>query len=87
MGCCAFQKFLMSSDSLHVYEASKLIFTSDKTGLLPLLGYINRFSPFHQRVTIIDKITFKLLLANKIVDHINMNTIHLLNINFFQYPE
>jgi len=56
MGCCAFQKFLMSSDSLHVYEASKLIFTSDKAGLLPLLEYINRFSPFHQRVTIIDKI-------------------------------
>ncbi len=56
MGCSSFQKFLMSSDSLHVYEASKLIFTSDKAGLLPLLEYINRFSPFHQRVTIIDKI-------------------------------
>ena len=56
MNCCAFQKFLMSSDSLHVYETSKLIFTSDKAGLLPLLEYINRFSPFHQRVTIIDKV-------------------------------
>ena len=46
----------MSSDSLHVYEASKLIFTSDKAGLLSLLEYINRFSLFHQGVTIIDKI-------------------------------
>lgn len=56
MGRSSFQKFLMSSDSLHVYEASKLIFTSDKAGLLPLLEYIDRFSLFHQRVTIIDKI-------------------------------
>jgi len=56
MGCCSFQNFLMSSDSLHVYDVSKLIFTSDKAGLVPLLEYINRFSPFHQRVTIMDKI-------------------------------
>ena len=46
----------MSSDSLHVYEASKIIFTSDKAGLLPLLEYIDRFSPCHQQVTIFDKI-------------------------------
>ena len=56
MGCCSFQKFLMSSDSLHVYEVSKLIFTSDKARLLPLLEYISRFSPFHRRIIIIDKI-------------------------------
>ena len=56
MGCRSFQKFLMSSDSLHVYEASKIIFTSDKAGLLPLLEYIDRFSPCHQQVTIFDKI-------------------------------
>jgi len=56
MNCCSFQKFLMSSDSLHVYEASKLIFTSDKSGLLPLLEYINQCSPLHQRVIIIDKV-------------------------------
>ena len=56
MGCCAFQKFLMSSDSLHVYEASEIIFTSDKAGLLPLLKYIDRFSSYHQQVIIFDKI-------------------------------
>ncbi|MDD4876053.1 MAG: DUF1893 domain-containing protein [Dehalococcoidales bacterium] len=56
MSCSLFQKFLISSDSLHVYAANKLIFTSDKTHLIPLLEYINQFSPFHQEVTIIDKI-------------------------------
>ncbi|MFC1984574.1 DUF1893 domain-containing protein [Chloroflexota bacterium] len=56
MDCCSFQKFLMSGDSLHVCEANKLIFTSDKAGLLPLLEYIDRFPPVHQRVTIIDRI-------------------------------
>ena len=56
MGCRSFQKFLMSSDSLHVYKANKIIFTSDKAGLLPLLEYIDRFSLCHQQVTIFDKI-------------------------------
>ena len=39
MSCFSFEKFLMGSDSLHVYEASKIIFTSSKSGLLPLLEY------------------------------------------------
>ena len=56
MGCSSFQKFLMSSDSLHVYKANKIIFTSGKAGLLPLLEYIDRFSLCHQQVTIFDKI-------------------------------
>lgn len=56
MGCCSFQKFLTSSDNLHVYETSKIIFTSDKAGLLPLLEYIDRFSLYHQQVAIFDKI-------------------------------
>ncbi len=56
MGCCSFQKFLMSNDSLHVYEADKLIFTSEKAGLLPLLEYIDRFSSHYRQVRIFDKI-------------------------------
>ena len=56
MDCCSLRDFLASGDSLQVYEASKLIFTSDKAGLLPLLEYIDRFSSFHQQVTIIDKV-------------------------------
>jgi len=57
MGCRSFQKFLMSSDSLRAYEASKIIFTSDKSGLIPLLEYINKLSSYHQQVKIFDKIT------------------------------
>jgi len=56
MDCFSFEKFLISSDSLHIYGASKLIFTSDKSSLLPLLEYIDRFSPYHQQVIIFDKI-------------------------------
>ena len=56
MGCRSFQKFLMSSDSLQVYKANKIIFTSDKAGLLPLLEYIDRFSSRYRQVRIFDKI-------------------------------
>ena len=57
MGCRSFQKFLMSSDSLHIYQDDKLIFTSDKSGLIPLLEYIDKLSSYHQQVKIFDKIT------------------------------
>jgi len=56
MDCHALRDFLASGDSLQVYEADKSIFTSEKAGLLPLLEYIDRFSPCHQQVTIFDKI-------------------------------
>jgi hypothetical protein len=51
-----FNKFVASCDSLQVYEGSKLIFVSNKDRLLPLMEYIGSFSPFHQQVTIFDKI-------------------------------
>jgi len=51
-----FNGFLTSSDTLRVYEGDKLIFSSDKDRLLPLLKYIDRFSPHHQQVVIFDKI-------------------------------
>jgi len=56
MDCHSLRDFLASGDSFQVYEADKLIFTSEKAGLLPLLEYIDRFSPCHQQVTIFDKI-------------------------------
>jgi len=56
MDCCSLRDFLASGDSLQVYEADELIFTSDKAGLLPLLEYIDRFSPCHQQVKIFDKV-------------------------------
>lgn len=51
-----FNDFLISGDSLQIYEGNKLLFASDKDGLLPLLEYIGRFSPCRQGVTIFDKI-------------------------------
>lgn len=51
-----FNGFLTSSDTLRVYGGDKLIFSSDKDRLLPLLEYIDRFSPHHQQVVIFDKI-------------------------------
>jgi len=51
-----FNEFLTSSDTLRVYEGDQLIFFSNKDRLLPLLEYIDRFTPHHQQVIIFDKI-------------------------------
>lgn len=51
-----FNEFLASDDSLQVYKDSKLLFSSDKDGLLPLLEYIDRFAPYHRQVVVFDKI-------------------------------
>jgi hypothetical protein len=51
-----FSEFLANDDSLRVYEGKKLIFSSNKDMLSPLLEYIAQFRPYHQRVTIFDKI-------------------------------
>jgi len=52
-----FNEFLTSSDTLWVYEGDQLIFSSSKDRLLPLLEYIDWFTPYHQQVVIFDKIT------------------------------
>jgi len=51
-----FNEFLMSGDTLRVYEGNHLIFSSMKDRLLPLLEYIDRFAPHHQQAVIFDKI-------------------------------
>ena len=56
MDCCLLRDFLASGDSLQVYETDKLIFISEKAGLLPLLEYIDRFSSRYRQVRIFDKI-------------------------------
>ena len=50
-----FNEFLISSDTLRVYQSNQLIFSSIKDRLLPLLEYIKRFAP-HQQVVIFDKV-------------------------------
>ena len=52
----SFNEFLMSDDTLRVYEVNRLIFCSVKDRLLPLLEYIERFASNHQQVVIFDKI-------------------------------
>ncbi len=51
-----FNEFLISNDTLQVYKGKKLLFTSKKDGLLPLIEYVDRFTPYHQEVIIFDKI-------------------------------
>lgn len=51
-----FNEFLAGSDTLQVYEGNRLIFASSKDRLLPLMEYIADFGPYHQKVTIFDKI-------------------------------
>lgn len=51
-----FNEFLSGSDTLQVYKDEKLLFSSNKDRVLPLLEYIDGFTPHHQQVIIFDKI-------------------------------
>ena len=51
-----FNEFLVSDNSLRIYEGDKLIFASSKDRLLPLLEYIDRFAAYHQHVVVFDKV-------------------------------
>jgi hypothetical protein len=51
-----FNKFLTSDDTLRVYEGDKLVFSSSKDRLLPLMEYLERFASDHEQVVIFDKI-------------------------------
>ncbi len=51
-----FDEFLTSHSSLQVYEDGRLVFASYKSGLLPLLEYIDRFASSHRGVVVFDKI-------------------------------
>lgn len=48
--------FLISEDSLRVYDGDRLIFKSSKDGLQPLLEYIDVFTPYPGKIRIFDKI-------------------------------
>ena len=51
-----FNKFLISRDTLWVCNENKLIFTSNKDYLIPLLEYIDKFGSSQGRVKIFDRI-------------------------------
>ena len=52
----AFNEFLKSGDRLRVYEDERLIFSSARERLLPLMDYIDDFHHYHQQVVIFDRI-------------------------------
>jgi len=51
-----FDQFSNSDNTLRVYKGSKLVFSSDKDRLLPLIDYLNEFGSRHRKVVIFDKI-------------------------------
>lgn len=52
----SFEEFLSSKDTLRVYQDSRLLFSSSKDRVVPLLEYIDRFAANHRPVVIFDKI-------------------------------
>ena len=51
-----FHKFLVSEDTLRVYDGDRLVFSSNKDRLLPLLEYLDRFASRYRQVVVFDKI-------------------------------
>jgi hypothetical protein len=51
-----FDKFVTSSNTLCVYKGDKLIFSSEKDMLLPLIEYLGKYGSRHRNVVIFDKI-------------------------------
>ena len=56
MGTSLFDDFLISADTLWVYDGDRLLFTSNKDGLQPLLEYIDRIVPHQNEIKIFDKV-------------------------------
>jgi len=51
-----FNGFLDSGDTLRVYDGDRLIFSSAKDRLIPIIEYIDRLAPHYNQVIIFDKI-------------------------------
>ncbi len=51
-----FNEFLSGSDTLRVYKDDRLLFSSNRDRLFPLLEYIDQFAPYQQPVVIFDKV-------------------------------
>ena len=50
------EQFRSSQDTLRVYDNGKLIFTSTRKRLIPIIDYINAFAPTLNPVFILDRI-------------------------------
>jgi len=51
-----FHEFVAGDDTLRVYKGDKLVFSSKKDRLLPLMEYLDRFASAHEGVVVFDKI-------------------------------
>lgn len=51
-----FNEFLTTNDTLRVYQGNKLLFSSNKDRLIPLLEYIDRYGHNHKQVVLFDKV-------------------------------
>lgn len=51
-----YNEFLRSDDTLRVYAGSKLLFSSQKDRLVPLLDYLERLGEKHRAVVMMDKV-------------------------------
>ncbi len=51
-----FDQFAFSSDTLRIYKGDKLIFSSEKDRLLPLVEYLDKFGSRHRKIVIFDRI-------------------------------
>jgi hypothetical protein len=51
-----YKQFVHGGTALQVYEGDRLIFTSDKPMLAPLLEYIEKYAQHYKQVVIFDKI-------------------------------
>ena len=51
-----FSEFSGSKDTLRVYRGDRLIFTSGKERLSPLLEYIDKLFPYEENVTVFDRV-------------------------------
>ena len=52
----AVREFRKSDDTLRVYKGRRLLFTSKKERLLPLLEYIETRPPYEKDVTVLDRV-------------------------------
>jgi len=51
-----FNEFVTSDDTLRVYKGSRLLFSSNKDRLIPLLEYIDRYAHNPEPVVLFDKV-------------------------------
>ena len=51
-----YRAFLKSDDTLRIYRDGKLVFSSKKDRLMPLMDYVKEHGPAQQPVTIFDKV-------------------------------